>query len=59
MKWLTYSGIAIIITLNPAHWRFVPWARKEVNEWGGPNEWTGVCGFLFLSIRVWIDNGSW
>jgi hypothetical protein len=59
IKYLTYSGLCVIITINPCHWRFVPWARKDVEEWAGPKEWTGSCGWLFLTIRAWIDDGSW
>jgi len=59
IKWLTYSGLCVILTINPSHWRFVPWARNDISEWAGPNEWTGSCGWLFLTVRVWIDDGSY
>jgi len=59
MKWLTYSGLSVILTVNPLHWSLLPWARRERSEWDGPNEWTSSCGWLFLTIRVWIDDGSW
>jgi hypothetical protein len=59
MNWLTYSGACVILTVNPAHWRWLPWCRKDVNEWHGPKEWTGSAGWLMLTIRVWIDDGSW
>ena len=59
INWLRYSGVSVIITLNPLWWRLAPWAQKDYNEWTGPNEWTGSCGWLFLTIRVWIDDGSW
>lgn len=58
-KWLRYSGLTVSITINPAHWSIIPWARKDYNEWAGPNEWTGSCGWLFLTIRAWLDDGSW
>lgn len=59
MNWLTYSGISVIIKLNPLHWRLLPRVEKEVFEWSGPKEWSGSCGWLFLTVRVWIDDGSW
>lgn len=58
-KWLRYSGISVILTVNPLHWRWVPRARQERNEWSGPDERTYSVSWLFLTIRVWIDNGSW
>jgi len=59
LNWLTYSGLSVILTINPCHWRFVPRARKDFNEWAGPNEWAGSVSWLFLTVRVWIDDGSW
>ena len=58
-KWIKYSGTSIILTLNPLHWSLVPRAYKAYNEWAGPNEWTGQVTWLFLTVRVWIDDGSW
>ena len=59
INWLRYSGISVTISLNPLWWRLLPWWRRDTNEWAGPHEWTGSCGFLFLTIRIWIDDGSW
>ena len=59
LKWIRYSGLAVIFTLNPLHWTVVPGACKVYNEWEGPNEWTGQASWLFLTVRVWIDDGSW
>ena len=59
LKWLTYSGLSVILTINPCHWRLVPWVRKDASEWAGPNEWAGSVSWLFLTVRVWIDDGSW
>ena len=58
-RWLTYSGLSIIIELNPLHWCWRPYARNERSlEWGMPDsQW--VAGWLFLTIRLWIDDGSW
>ena len=59
-KWVRYSGASVILTLNPLHWRWAPVARHEQNtEWPSPNEHTYMVSWLFLTIRVWIDNGDW
>jgi len=59
-KWLRYSGIAVIVQGNPLHWSVVPWAREERNlEWPTPNERTCALGWLFVTVRIWIDNGDW
>ena len=59
LKWIKYSGASVIFTLNPVHWSLVPQASKAYNEWAGPKEWTGQVTWLFLTVRVWIDDGSW
>lgn len=60
IKYLRYSGASIIITVNPAHWRLRPIARVEQQtEWPSPNERMVTVGWLFLTIRTWIDDGSW
>jgi hypothetical protein len=60
LNWIRYSGITIIIALNPLWWKVLPWWRKEVNvEWPSPNERTWAFGFLGITIRIWIDDGSW
>ena len=59
LKWIKYSGASIVLTLNPIHWSLVPRAYKAYNEWAGPNEWTGSVSWLFLTVRIWIDDGSW
>ena len=59
-KWLRYSGASIAVTFNPLHWRWVPQARKTVtDEWVGPHEHAWFASWLFLTIRVWFDDGSW
>ena len=59
-KWVKYSGASVILTVNPAHWRWVPVARHEQNtEWPSPNEHTYMVAWLFLTVRAWIDNGDW
>lgn len=60
VDWAKYSGASIVITVNPWHWRWTPWFREETNqEWPSPNERTWALGFLFLTLRVWIDDGAW
>ena len=60
INWIRYSGVGVILHLNPLHWKVLPWFRNETNqEWPAPNERTWAAGFLFLTIRVWIDDGSW
>ena len=58
-KWLHYSGISVIITVNPLHWRLTPCVMQELTEWAGPKERTWRVGWLFLTVRIWIDDGSW
>jgi hypothetical protein len=58
-NYLKYSGISVILTLNPFHWRYVPWFRNETNDEWGSAEYTYGIGFLALTIRVWFDNGEW
>lgn len=59
INWLRYSGIAVILQFNPLHWKIIPWIIKESNIWAGPKEHTWSMGFLFLTIRLWVDNGDW
>ena len=57
--YLRYSGASIIFQLNPLHWKVFPWFRNETNtEWGSA-EHTYSLTFLFLTGRIWIDNGDW
>jgi hypothetical protein len=60
LKWLRYSGACVIITVNPAHWSWQPRASQEfTTEWATPNERTWSAAWLFLTVRIWIDDGSW
>jgi len=60
LKWLRYSGASVAVIVNPLHWSWVPQAGQEFqNEWPGPNEHRWYAKFLFVTIRVWIDDGSW
>ena len=60
LKWLRYSGASIAVTVNPCHWRLIPWASPEFADvWQGPNQQTWALGWLMLTVRVWIDDGTW
>lgn len=60
VPWIKYSGASVIVAINPLHWRWAPTARHERNiEWPSPNERTYMVSWLFLTVRVWIDNGDW
>jgi hypothetical protein len=59
-KWIRYSGASVIVKINPVHWDIVPWAQEERNlEWPMINERTWSAGWLFVTVRFWIDNGDW
>lgn len=60
MNWLRHSGVLITLTLNPFQWRWRPRAYKENNrEWPEGLLRSYRVAWLFLNIRLWIDNGSW
>ncbi len=56
-QYIRYSGVSIIFALNPLYWKVLPWFRKEDSEWQSDNTYSFT--FLFLTIRIWIDNGEW
>jgi len=58
-NYLKYSGLSVIIQLNPLHWKVWPWFKNETNSEWGSAEYTCSLSFLFLTIRFWIDNGDW
>ena len=59
-KWLRFSGLSVIITVNPLHWRYMPrGGRAFTDEWAGPNERSYYASWLFLTVRFWIDDGTW
>ena len=60
LKWLRYSGASVNVTLNPFHWFWTPRVGYEPRgDWAGPNEHTISISLLFLTVRLWIDDGSW
>jgi len=56
INYLKYSGASVSITINPCHWNIVPRYYRN-QEWGDEN--THSFSWLFLTIRFWIDDGSW
>ena len=62
-RWIRYSGASVIVTVNPYHWRWQPYATRHAegaDGWPlGPNEQTYTVSWLFLTVRVWLDNGDW
>lgn len=55
VNYLKYSGATVTFTLNPYHWRLIPKFQHD-EEWEME---TNTITFLFLSIRFWLDDGSW
>lgn len=56
MNWLRYSGCNITLKLNPFHWR-LNFAYNKTNE-----AWETdalIIELLPITIRIWIDDGSW
>jgi hypothetical protein len=58
INYLKYSGLAITITVNPYHWAWIPVLRfdESVEMWHND---TMRISILFLTVRLWIDNGDW
>lgn len=56
LNYLYYSGFNVTIKLNPFHWR-LNFAYKKTNDvW---EQDTLVIELLPITIRIWIDDGSW
>jgi len=57
-NYFRYSGLSVIFHLNPLHWKVFPWYRNEqaIEVWSKD---TYAIGFLFLTIRFWLDDGEW
>jgi hypothetical protein len=57
-NWIRYSGASVIFTVNPVHWRWLPRVKDESSrEW--PDGYSASISWLFLTLRVWADNGDW
>jgi hypothetical protein len=60
LKWLRYSGACVTITVNPLHWNLLPKIYQEPQDvWVGPNESTWRASWLMITVKIWIDDGSW
>jgi hypothetical protein len=58
-KYMRYSNISVIVSLNPLGWRVWPWCRDESSSEWGAAEHTYAAGFLCVTVRIWIDCGDW
>ena len=56
IDWLMYSGCNITIKLNPFHWRLKFYMFKTNDEWEQDSLFIEL---LPITIRLWIDDGSW
>ena len=60
LDWLRYSGASLSITFNPFHWSWRPHVLDEpLDTWVGPNESRFYFAWLMVTVRLWIDDGSW
>ena len=60
--WLEYSGASVTLIVNPCHWRLLPWLKTDDTRsiWDSGPDYRGVTfGWLFLIVRVWLDNETW
>jgi len=58
-RYLRYSGISVIIAVNPLWWKVLPWWRNETTQEFGSAEHTWAVGFLGVTVRIWVDCGDW
>jgi hypothetical protein len=58
LSYLRYSGLSVIITVNPFHWVFFPRIQRGSLEVWDTADSLAV-SFLFLTVRFWLDDGSW
>lgn len=58
--WLKNSGASVTFIVNPWNWRLKPWAENAATSWEtGPSYKGVVFGWLFLIVKVWIDNDDY
>jgi hypothetical protein len=57
-RYLRYSGAVVTFRLNPFHWEWVPKITAE-DELLNEKDKVYSFLFLFLLIRVWLDDGQW
>mgnify|MGYP003330455219 FL=1 len=56
IDWLMYSGCNITLKLNPFHWRLSCKYHQSAECW---EQDALVIELLPITIRAWIDDGSW
>ena len=56
INYLKYSGLNVTIKLNPYHWRLNIVYCQTVDVW---EQDALVIELLPITIRLWIDDGSW
>jgi hypothetical protein len=59
MDWFRYSGIWLTLVFNPCHWRISYCIDPTKAEWPCPSRKEVEVQFLFLTLRIVIDNGDW
>lgn len=60
--WVANSGASVTFIVNPWNWRLKPWAENAAtaDTWpAGPRYKGVVFGWLFLIVKVWIDNDDY
>ena len=55
-NYLKYSGMNITLKLNPFHWRISCAYNRTNDSWEVD---AFVLELLPLTVRAWIDDGSW
>jgi len=55
VNYLKYSGASVTMTVNPCHWAWVPVFSID-EDWDFE---TYRFSILFLTVRFWLDDGSW
>lgn len=57
---LRYSSIKISFQLNPFQWQWIPTHFiGKLNEWPDENVFQVHVSWIFIALRVYIDDGSW
>ena len=57
--WVVNSGASITFIVNPWQWRLRPWHENADDIEAGPSYRGTVFGWLFLVVKVWIDDETW
>jgi|GEM_PF-3079122 len=58
INYLKYSGACFTLTVNPYHWAWIPVFKFESLDeiWSTDNFRISI---LYLTVRIWIDDGRW